>query len=29
MAPLETELIFQGPIFHFHDYGRKGTLPEV
>ena len=24
MAPLETKLIFQGPIFHFHDYGRKG-----
>ena len=23
MAPLETKLIFQGPIFHFHDYGRK------
>ena len=21
MAPLETKLIFQGPIFHFHDYG--------
>ena len=24
MAPLETKLIFQAPIFHFHDYGRKG-----
>ena len=22
---LETNLIFQGPAFHFHDYGRKGT----
>ncbi len=25
MAPLETKVIFQAPIFHFHDYGRKGT----
>ena len=24
MDPLETKLIFQGTIFHFHDYGRKG-----
>lgn len=25
-APLETKTsIFQGPIFHLHDYGRKGT----
>ena len=26
MAPLETKLIFQGPIFHFHDYGRKSHM---
>ena len=26
MDPLETKLIFQGPISHFHDYGRKGNL---
>ena len=25
MAPLETKIIFQAPIFHFHDYGRKGN----
>ena len=24
MTILETQLIFQGPVFHFHDYGRKG-----
>ncbi len=24
MDPLETKLIFQGPIFHFHDYGTGG-----
>ncbi len=23
IAPLETKLIFQGPVFHFHDCGRK------
>ena len=22
----ETKVIFQAPIFHFHDYGRKGTF---
>ena len=22
----ETKVIFQAPIFHFHDYGRKGIL---
>ncbi len=26
MFPLETKVIFQAPIFHFHDYGRKGIL---
>ena len=26
---LETTLIFQGPIFHFHDYGRKSILQMV
>ena len=28
-GPLETKVIFQAPIFHFHDYGRKGTVPAV
>ena len=28
MAPLETKVIFQAPILHFHDYERKGTLPK-
>ena len=30
MTILETQLIFQGPVFHFHDSVRKGinlTLP--
>ncbi len=22
----ETKVIFQAPIFHFHDYGRKGKM---
>ena len=26
MACLETKIIFQAPIFHFHDYGRKGNI---
>ncbi len=26
MAPLETKVIFQAPIFHFHDYGRKANI---
>ena len=25
--PLETKVIFQASIFHFRDYGRKGTCP--
>ena len=29
MAPLETKVIFQAPIFHFHDYGRKGNKSMV
>ena len=24
MPPWETKVIFQAPMFHFHDYGRKG-----
>ena len=27
-GPLETKVIFQAPIFHFHDYGRKGNVVE-
>ena len=23
MAPLETKVIFQAPMFHFHDYGSQ------
>ena len=26
MAPLKTKLIFQGQIFHFHDYGGENVL---
>ena len=26
MAPLETKVIFQAPMFHFHDYGRKDKI---
>ena len=29
MAHLETKHIFQDPIFHFHDYGRKGSLQTI
>ena len=29
MAPLETKVIFQAPIFHFHDDGRKGSRKQL
>ena len=26
MTILETKFIFPGPVFHFHDYGRKNKI---
>ena len=26
---IERKLILEGPIFHFHDYGRKGKPPKI